>query len=173
MNTPPPQEIFHASVVQDKLPPRRLSADSPQPMTAPPTTENRQKHHGSEKRQTVGMAERVRPHIKEAYQQIAKARGGKWTESGVAAEALEEWLELDFGEKFGVRLASLVTAEMQKNFQIYDRHTSYLSLEAYKKSATAVNLMLEFLRRYVVREPSELHKMLKDAEKLANAGLGQ
>ena len=173
MNTPPLQEIFDASVVQDKLPPRRLTAESPQPVTATPTAENRQKHHGSEKRRTVGMAERVRPHIKEGYQQIAKVRGGKWTESSVAAEALEEWLELDFGEKFGVRLAALVRAEMQKNFQSYDTHTSYLSLEAYKKSATVLNLVLDFLRRYVVRDSGELHKMLKDAEEQADAGFGQ
>src|SRR5712691_3372488 len=173
MNTPPLLEIFDATVVQDKYPPRRISAASGQPVTALPPAENRSKHHGSEKRKTVSMGGRVHPHIKVAYKEIAKARGKPWTESKLVATALEEWLERDLGEKFGVRLAAIVTAAMNTNFQSYDNHTSYLSVQAYVKAATALNVLLDFLRRYVVRDPAELHTMLTDAENLAHASLGQ
>jgi hypothetical protein len=172
MNGPQPLRIFDASVLQDKYPPRRITADSPQPVTANPTAENRPKHHGSEKRQTVGMGARVFPHIKVAYKKIAKQRGEPWTESSVAATALEEWLEFDLGEKFGVRLSKIVSAAINSNFQSYDKHIAFLSIQGYLKAATTLNLLLDFLRLYVVRDPQKLHNMLEDAENNAKKSLG-
>src|SRR5918992_4992017 len=117
MNTPQPREIFDASVRQVKRPPRRFSAASPPPATATPPADSRAKHHGSEHRQTVSMGGRVRPHIKAAYAAMIKARGAGWTESRMVATVLEEWLEQDLGEKFGVRLAATVTTAIHENFR--------------------------------------------------------
>jgi hypothetical protein len=91
----------------------------------------------------------------------------------MVATVLEEWLEHDLGEKFGVRLAATVTTAIHENFRSYDKHLAFLSVEAYVKSATALNVLLDFLRRYVVKDPQELHAMQNNADHLARTSLGE
>src|SRR5688572_8854357 len=124
MNSPTPiiileaktrQEEDHRGVRQDKQPPGRLTAKREQPATAyPPAVGNkqgsatattktakavdRQKHHGSETRQTEQVTGRVPRHIKTALLKVAEQNG--WNESKFVATACEAYLEHDLGEKF-------------------------------------------------------------------------
>jgi hypothetical protein len=72
------------------------------------------------------MSTRVPPHIKVAYERIAKNRGGEWTPSSVLAEAAEEWLEYDMGEKFGARLASQVTQAINTGMAKFENRQAKL-----------------------------------------------
>jgi hypothetical protein len=86
----------HTGVMQDKYPPGRISAGMRQPATAtvvadlnPLLSTNtsrsqnthasaadmRQKHHGSETRQTVQIAGRVKPAVKSEVVRLAKLKG--------------------------------------------------------------------------------------------------
>jgi hypothetical protein len=140
-------KIFaYAGVLQDKQPPTRLTADSVQPATASTsavgskggsataTTRavDRPTHHGSEKRQTEQVTGRVPHHIKTALLQVAKQNG--WKESKAVATACEAYLAHDFGEKFGVRLATQVTEAVNKALEKFSTRIAYLLIHDYYAS---------------------------------------
>jgi hypothetical protein len=102
---------------QDKAPPSASPAQAIQPVTALPSQGHRPKHHGSEKRQKPHMSTRVPSHVRLAYIEIAKHRGGDWTSSSVLAEAAEEWLEQRMGERFAARVCTIVEQTIERNFQ--------------------------------------------------------
>ena len=119
MNSSNPQVLFlhtYAGVRQDKVPPMRNLESSDEPYTFTPQRLDRPKHHGSEKRQKVHMSTRVPSHVKVAYKQMAKNRGGDWTESSVLAEAAEDWLASNMGEKFSIRMKAFIDEAVDRKF---------------------------------------------------------
>jgi hypothetical protein len=62
----------------------------------------RPKHHGSETRQTLQIAGRVKPAVKSEVARIAKLKG--WTESKTVATLVEQALAGNLAEQFGVML---------------------------------------------------------------------
>lgn len=174
------QEIFqlktNAGVVQDKKPPRRLTAASGEPATAehpavgskggsatatdhlfatPERWVDRQKHHGSETRQTDQVTGRVPPHIKAGLLKIAEANG--WKESKVVATACEAYLEHDLGEKFGVRLAAIITEALEQGLKKFSNRIAYIGLHGYYASEEN-RIISTKVYRYLFGEETEIYK---------------
>jgi hypothetical protein len=161
MNSTAVEDIFTASAAdgQDKRPHTRSSAASAQPYTAAaPSVDRKQqrKKHGSEKRQTLAIYSRVKPHVKYGLRQLAKARGKKWTESRIIAEACEAYLENDLGEKFGVRLSAHVTNAIHWGLQKHSDREASMAFKAYYSAEQARNLMIEVLRYLLIIESGNI-----------------
>src|SRR5262245_30318479 len=125
INTPvQEQEIFqlqtNAGVGQDKKPPRRLTTGMSEPVAATGASEtathhafivldmadNRQKHHGSETRQSALIAGRVPLHIKAEVNRIGKLKG--WSESYTVRTLVEQALARTIAEQFGVMIRQTI-----------------------------------------------------------------
>src|SRR4051812_3740141 len=123
---PSPQNVFilkahevtkerpGTGVGQDKIPPRRLSVASAQPVTAATLQKNRQKHHGSEKRRNENISGRIPPHIKSEVLRIAKVNG--WTESKAVATLLEQAITQRLGEQLGIMLKQAVRDAVKEEY---------------------------------------------------------
>ena len=159
----------YAGVVQDKQPPGRLTAASLQPATAEDKAVgskgghatattlvvNRPTHHGSETRRTDQVTGRVAPHIKTLLLRIGKANG--WKESKTVATACQAYLEQDLGEKFGVRLAAIVTDAVEKEIQKISNRLAYIGLHGYYASEEN-RLISTKVYRYLFGEETEIYK---------------
>jgi hypothetical protein len=121
-----PQEIFlngtHGVGRQDKKPPGRFDGRSVQPLTATadPVTaktpsENRPTHHGSETRQTVGIAARVPLFMKTEINRIIRLKGG--TESSTVKDLLEQALAKSLGEQFAVMIRNTIQEAVKTELQ--------------------------------------------------------
>jgi hypothetical protein len=159
----------YAGVVQDKQPPGRLTAERRQPATsaeravgskggqatATSAAVNRPTHHGSETRRTDQVTGRVAHDIKAGLLQIAAANG--WTESKIVATACQAYLEQDLGEKFGVRLAAIVTDAVEKEVQKISNRLAYISLHGYYASEEN-RIISTKVYRYLFGEETEIYK---------------
>jgi hypothetical protein len=170
----------YAGVVQDKQPPGRLTAASHEPATAEEKAVgqkggqataattlvvNRPTHHGSETRRTDQVTGRVAPHIKALLLRIGKAHG--WKESKTVAVACQAYLEQDLGEKFGVRLAAIVTDAIEKEIQKISKRLEYFSLHGYYASEEN-RIISSKVYRYLFGEETEIYQQtLKQARSQA------
>jgi hypothetical protein len=157
----------YAGVVQDKQPPVRLTAERRQPATseefavgskggqatATSAAVDRPTHHGSETRRTDQVTGRVAHYIKAGLLQIMNANG--WTESKIVATACQAYLEQDLGEKFGVRLAAIVTDAVEKEIQKISNRLAYISLHGYYASEEN-RIISTKVYRYLFGEETEI-----------------
>jgi hypothetical protein len=143
-----PQEIFlkgtHGGVVQDKKPPGRFTTSLTEPTTATTQTENRQKHHGSEKRKTAYIGGRILPHLKTRFLLVAKQNG--WSPSHTLATAVEEWLEYDLGEKMWVRIAAKIDDAVDRAMQKHSNREARISLQSYYSGEQGRIISINVLR---------------------------
>jgi hypothetical protein len=168
MNSQQPLGIFTAPGWQDKAPPTAEPATAIQPRSAIQSQSNRPKHHGSEKRQKDHMSTRVPPHVRLAYIQIAKKRGGEWTPSSVLAEAAEEWLEQSMGEQFAQRISNVVERTIDKNYQNRDKHFAQLLAKIFYVTEFFRLLFIRFLGLTLFAGNKEaLDELTDDLEKEA------
>jgi hypothetical protein len=148
----PKKEATNAEVVQDKAPPSASPAQANQPVTALPSLGYRPKHHGSENRQKVHMSTRVPPHVRLAYIEIAKQRGGDWTPSSVLAEAAEEWLEQRMGERFAARVCTMVEQTIDRNYQKRDNRLASLLAKIFYSMELFRLLFIRFMKMYLGKD---------------------
>jgi hypothetical protein len=148
----------HAGVGQDKKPPGRFTAGMSEPVTATGAGEtatdqsvtvldladNRQKHHGSETRQSALIAGRVPLHIKAEVNRIGKLKG--WTESYTVRTLVEQALAKTIAEQFGVMIRQTIQEAVRQEFQIYTNRMGKLTFSAYLAAEQGRLLEIENLR---------------------------
>ena len=137
----------YAGVMQDKYPPVRIYAASREPATAGkaadiqasggtniPRVQNeavfpapdRPKHHGSETRQTIQIAGRVKPAIKSEVTRVARLKG--WTESKTVASLVEQALAANLAESFAVMLKATIQDAVTKQMRQENSRAGKLAL---------------------------------------------
>jgi hypothetical protein len=169
MNNQNSQEVFnaitYAGVMQDKYPPTRIKAASPEPVTASAPADYRPHHHGSEKRQTQQIAGRVLPHIKSEVVRVAKLKG--WTESKTVAALVEQALSHSLAEQFGVMLRKTIQEAITKQMQKENNRAANLALEAFS-SAEHGRVLTIYLFRFLLGEDIEiLPQIIKESQEQA------
>jgi hypothetical protein len=173
MNTQIPQSIFdavaHAGVLQDKYPPRRIKAASPEPATASMPADNRPHHHGSEKRQTQQIAGRVLPHIKSEVVRVAKLKG--WTESKTVAALVEQALAHSLAEQFGVMLRTTIQEAITKQMQKQNNRAANLALEAFYSAEQARILTIYTLRFLLGSDIEILPQIIAESQEQARENM--
>jgi hypothetical protein len=193
MNSPTLQMIFevrtHAGVMQDKYPPGRITAGAGQPLAAnqdgrnrPPSTnvprsenghsaENRQKHHGSETRQTQQIASRVPPHIKSEVVRVAKRKG--WTESKAVGFLVEQALAHTLAEEFGVMLQNTLEQAITRQMQKENSRAGNLALEAFYSAEEARIATIYLLRFLLGEDIALLPQIIKDCQEQARENVSR
>jgi hypothetical protein len=78
-----------------------------------------------------------------------------WTESKIVATACQAYLEKDLGEKFGVRLAAIVTDAVEKEIQKISNRLAYISLHGYYASEEN-RIISTKVYRYLFGEETEI-----------------
>jgi hypothetical protein len=174
---PSPQNVFlrkkhevtkerpETGVRQDKIPPRRLSVASVQPVTAATQQENRQKHHGSETRRTEHTGGRVPPHIKSEVLRIAKVNG--WTESKTVATLLEQAITQRLGEQLGVMLKQTVKDAVKEEYSRQsNRQTNLMFRMVF--TIEQIRLMVTNIYRIAVNfKQDKFHEAMKNMKRVA------
>ena len=173
MNSQKPQAVFdactYAGVMQDKYPPMRIKAVSPEPATASTPADNRPRHHGSEKRQTQQISGRVLPHIKSEVVRVAKLKG--WTESKTVAALVEQALAHSLAEQFGVMLRTTIQETITKQMQKENNHAANLALEAFYSAEQARILTIYTLRFLLGSDIEILPQIIKESQEQARENM--
>jgi hypothetical protein len=134
----------YAGVVQDKQPPGRLTAATPEPATAEHpavgskrgqatvtvVAVDRPTHHGSESRRTEQVTGRVSPVLKTQLLQLAKKQGAK-TESRAVKMAVEVFVANEFGKQFLVMIRQTIQETVRQEFQAYTNRFGKLTFAGY------------------------------------------
>src|SRR5437868_11094750 len=155
--------------MQDKYPPMRIKAASPEPATASTPADNRPRHHGSEKRQTQQIAGRVLPHIKSEVVRVAKLKG--WTESKTVAALVEQALAHSLAEQFGVMLRTTIQETITKQMQKENNHAANLALEAFYSAEQARILTIYTLRFLLGSDIEILPQIIKESQEQARENM--
>jgi hypothetical protein len=172
----------HGGVVQDNKPPRRLMADSPQPVTAVPPAvnhlngtntaplpaDNRPTHHGSETRQLELIAGRVPQHIKSEVLRIAKLKG--WTESYTVRSLVEQALARTIAEQFGVMIKQTIQEAVREEFRSYTNRMGKLTYSAYLAAEQGRLMGIENLR-VTLDDPNTLSQKITSSLQQARENL--
>jgi hypothetical protein len=116
---------------------------------------DRKSQHGSEKRQTEQVTGRVPRHIKTRLLEKAAVHG--WKESKAVAEACTVYVENDLAERFGVKLAAIVTDAIEKCLQKFSNRIAYLSLHGYY-AAEENRIMSTKVYRYLFGEETAIYR---------------
>jgi hypothetical protein len=177
---------IHTGVMQDKYPPERISAGMRLPATATvvadltprvstsfnrtqnntsQTADNRQKHHGSETRQTLQVSGRVSPAIKAEIARLSRLKGV--TESKTVATLLEQAIAANLAEQFAVQLkASLKEAATESMTAITkaNNRAGNLALEAFYSSEESRILVVYLLRLTLGSDIDVLPQIIRDAQ---------
>lgn len=95
------------------------------------------------------MSTRVPSHVRLAYIEIAKHRGGDWTSSSVLAEAAEEWLEQRMGERFAARVCTIVEQTIERNFQRRENRQASLLAKIFYVMEFFRLLFIRFMKMYL------------------------
>jgi hypothetical protein len=171
--------------MQDKYPPERISAASREPATAetaaditilmdtkPPRTQNdtrqeapaddRPKHHGSEMRQTLQIAGRVKPHIKSEVVRVAKLKG--WTESKTVADLVEQALTHNLAESVAVELKNALQEAVTTQMRKENSRAGNLALEAFYSAEEARILTIYLIRLFLGTDTEGLPQIIKDSQ---------
>src|SRR5512132_3684993 len=187
MNSQKEKKIFdtknHTGVMQDKYPPARITTGMKQPATAtvvvdfnprvstsPDRLQNthtspadtRQKHHGSETRQTLQIAGRVSPAIKSEVARLAKLKG--WTESKTVANLIEQALAGNLAEQFGVMLKTTIQEAVTTQMRQENSRAGDLALEAFYSAEEARILTVYLIRLFLGSDIDILPQIIKDAQ---------
>jgi hypothetical protein len=177
---------IHTGVMQDKYPPGRISAASEEPATAtvvadlnprvsknttrsqnlnPFPADDRPKHHGSEKRQTVQVAGRVSPGLKTEVVRLAKLRGV--TESKMLASLLEQAVAGNLAQQFAVQLKNALkeaATESMSAISKANNRAGNLALEAFYSAEEGRLLTVYLLRLILGSDIDILPQIIKDAQ---------
>jgi hypothetical protein len=154
----PQKEATYASVRQDKYPPGRIEVASDQPQSArtqqksakiappppKPPADNRQKHHGSETRQTSQIWGRAPFPTKAKILAIAKAQG--LTESEVVVNLVHKALQIDGDVQYGAMLRPVIQDQIHKDMQSYSNRTVNMNFQALYAAEQARLLAIHILR---------------------------
>jgi hypothetical protein len=188
-------EIFegrtNAGVVQDKQPPWRLTAASPQRATAstpavgskggsatavtsaPEYNADTQPavdqptHHGSETRRTEQVTGRVSPVLKTQLLQLAKKQGAK-SESRAVKMAVEVFVANEFGKQFLVMIRQTIQETVRQEFQAYTNRFGKLTFASYLAAEWGRLLHIDNLRSTLDQNDiGTLPQKIKDARKQA------
>jgi hypothetical protein len=138
----PQKEVINAGVRQDKYPPGRIDVFSDQPQSAAeppisaksaptpanPQADNRQKHHGSETRQTLQIWGRAPLATKVKIQAMAKAQG--LSESEVVVSLVQKGLQIDGDVQYGAMLRPVIQDQIHKDIQSYSNRTANINFQA-------------------------------------------
>jgi hypothetical protein len=149
----------NAGVVQDKQPPGRLTAGSPEPATAESpavgskrgqaiaiaTAVDRPIHHGSETRRTEQVTGRVLPVLKTQLLKVAKQRGAK-NESTAVKMAVEVFVANEFGKQFLVMIRQTIQETVRQEFQAYTSRFGKLTFASYLAAEQGRLLQIDTFR---------------------------
>jgi hypothetical protein len=174
-------EIFggrtNAGVMQDKQPPGRLTAASPEPATAEhpavgskrgqatalAPAVDRPTHHGSESRRTEQVTGRVLPVLKTQLLKVAKQRGAK-TESTAVKMAVEVFVANEFGKQFLTMIRQTIQESVRQEFQAYTNRFGKLTFASYLAAEQGRLLHIDTLRSTL--DPQDIGTL---PEKIKNA----
>ena len=186
---------IHTGVMQDKYPPKRISAGLKKPATAtvvadlnprahtisprtqnlyPFPADNRPKHHGSEKRQTVQVAGRVIPVVKAEIRRLAKLKGV--TESKMVATLLEQAIAGNLAEQFAVQLKSSLkeaATESMSAISKANNRAGNLALESFYSAEEGRLLTVYLIRLILGSDIDILPQIIKDAQDQARENVSQ
>jgi hypothetical protein len=174
-----PQEIFfkgtHGVRRQDKQPPGRFDGDVSQPLTAATDSvtattlpDNRQKHHGSETRQTALIAGRVPFRIKTEVNRIATAKG--WTESYTVLDLVEQALAKNLGEQFAVMIRHTIQEAVKRELQKDREWLRKINLSEYL-AAEQARLHAIATHRLLLSEEEDINQKIRDSREQAYKNL--
>jgi hypothetical protein len=166
----PKQEATHTGVVQDKYPPGRIEGASGQPRSAAkptqsaktaslppnPPADHRQKHHGSETRQTAQIWGRAPFTTKAKIQAMAKAHG--LSESEVVVSLVHKAIQIDGDVHYGAMLRPVIQDQIHKDIQSYSNRTANINFQALYAAEQTRLLLIHVLRFLtdLVDSPDEL-----------------
>jgi hypothetical protein len=178
---------IHTGVMQDKYPPKRITAGSKEPATAAvvadltprvskklhrsenvntekthPKQESHPKHHGSETRQTQQISGRVPPHLKSEVVRVARVRG--WTESKTVAALVEQALAGNLAEQFGVQLKKILQEAVTTQMRQENNRAGNLALEAFDSAEEGRLLTVYLIRLILGSDIDILPQIIKDAQ---------
>jgi hypothetical protein len=196
MNSKKERKVFegktHTGVMQDKYPPGRITAGSRQPATATlvadltprvdtnssrtqnrnvQPADNRPKHHGSETRQTLQIAGRVKPAVKSEVTRLAKLKG--WTESKTVADLVEQALAGSLAEQFSVILRTTIQEAVTTQMQKENNRAGNLALEAFYSAEEARVLVVYLIRLFLGSDIDILPQIIKDSQDQARENVSQ
>jgi hypothetical protein len=168
-----PQEIFfngtHGVRRQDKKPRARFDGGVSQPLTAVTepvsangVSDNRQKRHGSETRQTEQISGRVPFHIKTEVGRLAEVHG--WTESYTVRTLVEQALAHNLGEKFAVMIRHTIQEAVKTELQKDRQWLRKINLSEYLASEQA-RLHAIDLHRLLMPPDEDINQKIKDNQK--------
>jgi hypothetical protein len=175
MNTTTPQEIFlkgtHSVGRQDKKPPGRFDGEVSRPLTVTsrPITpndspQNRQNHHGSERRQTANIAGRVPFQIKTEVGRIADMHG--WTESYTVRTLVEKALAHNMGEQFAVMIRNTIQEAVKAELQKDRDWLRKINMSQYLASEQARLHTIDLLRLFLPKG-EDVNQKIKDSRENA------
>jgi hypothetical protein len=163
------EKSAYAGVMQDKVPPGRLTTSLAEPSTAEREPVYRPKHHGSEKRQTRLLSTRVPFALGSAVDRYAKEH--HWTISKSVCVLLDASLQYDLAAQFGTKLAAVVVDAVKQQVQKDTSRSATLALQAYYAAEQTRILTINTLRFLLDTEIDELPLMISEAQKQAWANL--
>jgi hypothetical protein len=173
--------------VQDKKPPRRLTAASVQPATATtPAVGSKggsatavvtvhdhrvdtqqavahSTHHGSETRKTEQVTGRVSPVLKAQLLKLAKGQGAQ-TESRAVKMAVEVFVANEFGRQFLTMIRQTIQETVRQEFQAYTNRFGKLTFSAYLAAEQGRLLHIKHLRATLQpKDIGDIPQMIKNA----------
>src|SRR5688572_22208210 len=152
------KEVTNTGVRQDKYPPGRIDVFSDQPQsaaaptksanTAPPPAnppaDNRQKHHGSETRQTAQIWGRAPLSTKAKILVIKEAQG--LSESEVVVNLVHKALQIDGDVQYGALLRPVIEDQIHKDIQTFSNRTTNINWQALYAAENSRLLSIHILR---------------------------
>jgi hypothetical protein len=185
----------YAGVMQDKQPPGRLTAASPEPATAESPAVGSKggratatvsayehksdsaspivhpTHHGSETRRTAQVTGRVLPVLKTQLLKVAKQRGAK-TESTAVKMAVEVFVANEFGKQFLMMIRQTIQETVRQEFQAYTNRFGKLTFASYLAAEQGRLLHIDNLRSTLdENDIGTLPQKIKDARQQARENL--
>src|SRR5436309_579044 len=194
---PPAGDIFrrgnsYASVMQDKITPRRYSASSDQPLNARGvvferhehkretipagerlSAENvsafeRPKHHGSQKRQLIPVTGCVPPHIAAQLEQMRDQKGKKrLSRSAVVGGILCKGVQRHVDMQYGATLEPIIERTIARKIDQATSRTATLALEAFFSAEQSRILNIYTLRLLLGSDIDILPQMIQESEEQA------
>ena len=177
---------IHTGVMQDKYPPRRITARLTQPATATvvadltprvstkenrseniytAAADNRPKHHGSETRRTLQISARVKPAVKSEVVRLSRLKG--CTELQTVGTLVEQAIAGNLAEQFAVQLKNALKealTEQMRQERKENNRAGNLALEAFYSAEEARLLTVYLIRLILGSDIDVLPQIIKDAQ---------
>jgi hypothetical protein len=198
MNSQKLKNIFeakaYAGVMQDKYAPSRIFAGSSEPVyphtpshmdhtTPSPVisahitishSTGKDKHHGSNKRQTYEVAGYVKLPVKERLERMREQggkKGEKLSMSSVVAALLEKALQQDADLRYGAMLRPVIEAAIKREMHATTDRVSRLALNAFLAAEQTRVLTIHILSLLLGGSSDVLPELIKESQKQAWANL--